>query len=383
MQEISNTVEKKYPKKKVCFILPTLLPLAGLEVLTIGLMEEFLKNNVDVDLVIVHGDDDYEGYFDTRIRVFKLKKNRLFKSILAIKTYINTHKPYSIYVAMWPLTSLTGIALALSSHKCDLIFSDHNPLSEQYGNFNFIKNFLMKIFINLTYRLCNYHVSVSADVRADLLKTNWLKGNHFVVINNLVKFPENKQLPIDDLKYLNTLKDFKGHKILSVGRMKEQKNHRLLIDAFELVLKKHDAILIIVGSGPKFDETKDYVRKKNMLDKVIMPGHSLQVSEYYKYSDIFALSSLYEGFGNVLIEAMHFGLPIVSTNCSGGPKEILKNNKYGLLVPNHSPKLLANGMIALLIGEVSFDKDYLRKRADNYSPSNISNQYLDLMSHSK
>ena len=383
MQKIYNTQEKKIQKKKVCFILPRILPLAGLEVLTIGLMEEFLENNIDVDLILVEETGgNYDGYFDERIRVFNLEANRLFKKISLIRKYINRHKPDSVYVALWPLTSLTGIACMLSSHKCDLIFSDHNPLSEQYLYFNLVKKLLMKIFINLTYRLCDHHISVSTDVRTDLIKTSGLKGSNFVVINNLVKFPENNSSSFEDSKHLNKLKEFKGYKILSVGHMKEQKNHQLLIDAFDLVLEKHDAILIIVGSGHKFEDTKEYALKKNLMEKIIMPGQSQQVTEYYKNSDIFALSSLYEGFGNVLIEAMYFGLPIVSTNCTGGPKEILANNKYGILVPNHSPRLLADGMIELLSGGVSFDKDSLRRRAEEYSPAKITGEYLNLISGS-
>ena len=381
-QKIYNTRGKKFQKKKACFILPRLLPLAGLEVLTIGLMEEFLENNIDVDLIILEETANYDGYLDERIRVFNLGANRLFKSINPIRKYINRYKPDSVYVAMWPLTSLTGIAHILSSHKCDLIFSDHNPLSEQYDYFHLVKKLLMKVFINATYRLCDHHISVSNDIRQDLIKSFRLKGSKFVVINNLVKFPENNSLSFDDSKHLNKIKEFKGYKILSVGRMKDQKNHQLLIDAFDLVLEKHEAILIIVGSGNKFEDTKEYVFKKNLMDKIIMPGHSQQVAEYYKNSDIFALSSLYEGFGNVLIEALHFGLPIVSTNCSGGPKEILENNKYGILVPNHSPRLLADGMIKLLSGEVSFDKDSLMRRAEDYSPPKITKKYLNLLSHS-
>jgi glycosyltransferase involved in cell wall biosynthesis len=358
------------------------LPLAGLEVLTIGLMEEFLENNIDVDLVIIEEAGNFDGYLDERITVFNLGANRLFYSINPMRKYINTSKPDSIYVATWPLTSLSGISRFFSSHQSNLIFSDHNPLTQQYHYFNVAKRHLMRIFTNLTYKFCDYHISVSNDVRIDLMKNFKLKGSKFVVINNMVKFPSNNSSSFDDSEHLNRIKEFKGYKILTVGRMKDQKNHKLLIDAFDLVQKKYDAMLIIVGSGDKYEDTKGYALEKNLAEKIVMPGHSDQVAEYYKNSDIFALSSLYEGFGNVIVEALHFGLSIVSTNCSGGPKEILGSNKYGILVPNHSPRLLADGMIKLLSGETSFKKESLMRRADDYTPQKTAEKYLNFMNHS-
>jgi glycosyltransferase involved in cell wall biosynthesis len=364
---------------KACFVLPRLLPLAGLEVLTIGLMEEFLENDVDVDLVIVDEDGDFNGYLDERITVFNLRAKRLLNSINPLRRYINTSKPDVIYVATWPLTSLTGVSHFFSSHQCKLIFSDHNPLSEQYNYFNFSKTILMRIFTNLTYRFCDHHISVSNDIREDLIRNFKLKSSKFIVINNMVKFPTNHSTSFDDSEHLNRIKEFKGYKILSVGRMKDQKNHKLLIDAFDLIQKKHDAILIIVGSGDKYEDTKQYAMEKSLFEKIVMPGHSNQVAEYYKHSDIFALSSLYEGFGNVIIEALHFGLPVVSTNCSGGPKEILKCKKYGILVPNHSPRLLANGMMKLLSDKQSFKKEVLMERAEDFTPQKIGKKYLNLI----
>ena len=256
-------------------------------------------------------------------------------------------KPDVIFAALWPLTSLVGIAHKLSGSNSILIFSDHNPLSEQYYYFNFIQKFCMRIFTNITYRLADHHVSVSNDIRNDLNKYFKLSGSKFVVINNLVTFPKSSSLDSNDFGDLDRIKNFQGYKILSVGQMKEQKNHKLLIDAFKIVTKSYKAILIIVGSGDMYKETKQYVEANNLFNQVLLPGHSSRITEYYKNADLFALSSKYEGFGNVLIEALHFGLPIVSTNCSGGPKEILCDNEFGILVKNYSPQELATGIMQM------------------------------------
>jgi len=355
------------------------MPLAGLEVLTLGLIEEFLKYDLDIDLVLINESENFNQYIDKNVKVFNFQSKRLLQSISPLKNYIDDEKPDAIFAALWPLTSLVGIAHRLSSSRAALVFSDHNPLSQQYYYFNFFQKALMRIFTNITYRLADHHVSVSNDIRNDLKNYFKLSGSKFVVINNLVTFPTANSLHSNDSKYLERIKNFQGYKILSVGQMKEQKNHKLLIDAFKIISKSFEAILIIVGSGDMFEETKQYVEANNLSNQVVLPGHSSQIIEYYKIADLFALSSKYEGFGNVLIEALYFGLPIVATNCSGGPKEILGNDQYGILVKNNSPQELANGIIQILSGNKSFNKGDLINRAGEFSPQKIAVKYLNLI----
>lgn len=358
------------------------MPLAGLEVLTLGLIDQFLKYDLEIDLVLINESEDFHQYLDRNVKVFNFQSKRLLKCISPLKNYIDDEKPDAIFAALWPLTSIVGIAHKLSGSNSILIFSDHNPLSEQYYYFNFIQTFCMRIFTNITYRLADYHVSVSNDIRNDLNKYFKLSGPKFVVINNLVTFPKSSSLNSNDSGDLDRIKNFQGYKILSVGQMKEQKNHKLLIDAFKIVTQSYKAILIIVGSGEMYKETKQYVEANNLFNQVLLPGHSSRITEYYKNADLFALSSKYEGFGNVLIEALHFGLPIVSTNCSGGPKEILCDNEYGILVKNYSPQELATGIIQILSGKKFFNKDVLINRAEDFSPEKIAAKYLNLIDNS-
>jgi len=92
---------------------------------------------------------------------------------------------------------------------------------------------------------------------------------------------------------------------------------------------------------------------------------------------VFALSSRYEGFGNVLVEAMATGTPVVSTDCESGPAEILENGKYGKLVPVADPDALANAIIETLDHPIA--SSILQERAQEFTTDKIAQEYLDFI----
>jgi len=92
---------------------------------------------------------------------------------------------------------------------------------------------------------------------------------------------------------------------------------------------------------------------------------------------LFVLSSDHEGFGNVIVEALSFGLPVVSTDCPSGPAEILENGRYGRLVPVGDATALAAAMDAALAAPVDFDA--LVRRAADFAPEIAARKYLELL----
>jgi len=137
--------------------------------------------------------------------------------------------------------------------------------------------------------------------------------------------------------------------ILAVGRFTEQKGFDMLIEAFELVNKKHiDWTLTIVGSGELFDEIKQKTEIKNLTHAVNLTGASKQMENYYGHAAFFVMSSRFEGLPLVLIEAQAYGLATVSFNCPTGPAEIITNNYNGILVEPNNIKALANAMNTMI-----------------------------------
>lgn len=143
----------------------------------------------------------------------------------------------------------------------------------------------------------------------------------------------------------------RGKKIVTAGRLTEQKNHILLIKAFAKISSKYsDYQLIIYGGGGNLKEKiEDTIKQLNLIDKVVLPGYTTNIGDKIKDASLFVLSSDFEGMPNALMEAMALGVPCISTDCDGGgARYLIENEKNGLLVPKGDMEALAGAMERML-----------------------------------
>ena len=140
--------------------------------------------------------------------------------------------------------------------------------------------------------------------------------------------------PVDEVFYQAKAKE-NCKNIITVGRLMPQKNQKCLIDAFSKIASLFpEQRLIIYGDGPLLDELLDYAKEKNVSQQVVFPGSITNVENYLAESEIFVLSSDYEGMPNALMEAMAVGVACISTDCPcGGPNTIIQDGVIGFLVP--------------------------------------------------
>lgn len=135
-------------------------------------------------------------------------------------------------------------------------------------------------------------------------------------------------------------------KIIAIGRFTRQKGFDLLIKAFSVVAKKNpESRLYIYGRGPEHRNLLDMIKFYSLHDKCFLPGVIDNPFEKLSKSDLFVLSSRYEGFPNVLAEAMAIGVPSVAFDCPNGPQEMIKNKETGILVKGFNPESLAEAII--------------------------------------
>lgn len=122
--------------------------------------------------------------------------------------------------------------------------------------------------------------------------------------------------------------------LLAVGRLSGQKNYEVLIDVFFRLAQRHsDWDLVILGDGPDRPALQSQMQSAKLDGRVHLPGFAGNVGEWYERADLYVMSSHYEGFPNALAEAMAHGLPAVSFDCHSGPRDIIRHEVDGLLVP--------------------------------------------------
>ncbi|MBM3938997.1 MAG: glycosyltransferase family 4 protein, partial [Sphingomonadales bacterium] len=166
-------------------------------------------------------------------------------------------------------------------------------------------------------------------------------------------------------------------RLLSVGTLCYSKDYLTLLRAFKIVLTSLDAKLTIVGEGPCESILLGECSRLSICDQVRFVPFTLDLHPFYVSTDIFVLSSLYEGLGNVLVEALSYGIPVVSTDCDYGPREILNSGKYGLLVPPQNPVALATAVVEA--ASRGIDPRPLISRSCDFSVIHQSQLYLDLL----
>lgn len=149
----------------------------------------------------------------------------------------------------------------------------------------------------------------------------------------------------------------------TLSRYVKQKDLFTMIKAFSLYEKSNTGVLLIAGRGPLKDELERYVKDLNLEGKVFLIGFVRNTAEFFKNIDVFLLSSIYEGFGLVLLESMMSGIPIVSTNVSAIPEVV---GDAAFLVPPNNPVLFSKGMEAM--GDKKFREHIIykgKKRVDS------------------
>jgi glycosyltransferase involved in cell wall biosynthesis len=228
--------------------------------------------------------------------------------------------------------------------------------------------FLPKILDTEVPIIYERHVSKEIEMRdrfpfwkKQLIKAKWeimeklAPGfSKFVILTegNLREWPSLKNIKIipNPLPfYPENSSSLNNKKVLIVGKQSYQKGQDLLIQAWKIVMEKHsDWVLEIVGKVDESMGLKQQVSKLGLIEQVHFFEPEKNIEQKYSNTSIYVMSSRYEGFGMVLIEAMAFGVPCISFNCNYGPSDIIDPNKNGLLIPNGDVNSFALAIIELI-----------------------------------
>ncbi len=257
------------------------------------------------------------------------------------------------------VSMLVSICLKPFKRNIRFINSERNHLSE-YTYRKGVKSHIIPLLVKLLYRYADVVISNSQETAKDLSE---FIGREVIAVYNPTINERVDNLKSEVISETWFLKDTRPC-VLSIGRLSFQKDYFTLLRAFSQVKRRIDARLVIIGDGDQRAELESYIKKLGIEKDVYLPGFVENPYKFMRESQVFVLSSVYEGLPNVLIEAIYLCLPCISTKCKSGPDEILLSGKGGLLVDVSDSRSMSEAIVEVLSDPVSATKR-TRHAADN------------------
>ena len=328
---------------KIALFLPSLRG-GGAERVMVNLARGFVERGLRVDLVLAKAEGPYLSQVPKEVRVVDLGARRVLYSLPGLVRYLRRERPQAMLSALNHANIVAIWAKLLARVQTRLVVAEHSTLSRSTENASSVRAKLLPFLIKTFYPYADAVVAVSRGVAEDLVTTTKLPMEKIKVIYNPVITPElfaKAEEPLDHPWF----RPGEPPVVLGVGRLTQAKDFPTLIRAFALVRKERPARLMILGEGEDRPKLEALVRELRLEEDVALPGFVDNPYKYMKRAAVFVLSSQWEGFGNVLVEAMACGCPVVATDCPSGPAEILENGKWGRLVPPGDPEALAKAIL--------------------------------------
>lgn len=340
-----------------------------------------IVNNLDpekFEITLVIGSSTHNDYIELiskTVNIIKLDTQRQRNALLKLIRVIKNNSPELLFTTLNMNNLVLLLASKISFFKGPVIIRETNnrTASGKVTRFN-------KIITRYMYNsYSNEIVSLSEGVKKDLVENFKIIPSKIKVIYNPIDISyisNASEEPVYDYNFNTT-----ARVIVSVGRLAEQKDYSTLLRAFKITSEKENVKLLILGKGPDEAELKKMCKVLDITNKVTFLGFKENPYKYMKNSDLFVLSSRWEGFGHVIVEAMATKIPVISSSCESGPQEIIGDNEYGRLFPVGEYNYLANEIMTVLKNE-RIKREYIVKglnRANDFDVKKIISQYEDLI----
>lgn len=358
---------------RIALLVPT-LGIGGVERVFANLANGLHDQGVGVDLVAGSAGGEMATHLDPGIEVFDLRSTRMLMSVPRLARYLRERNPDVLIAAMTHSSAASALARALTRKDVQIIATEHNTMSKVVANTRGFKYRLMPLWSRWALGVADHIVAVSSGVADDISLRTGIPRSRFRIIYNPVISDSLYRAAQDPVEH-RWFQPGEPPVVLAVGRLDKQKDFPMLIRAFRLVRNAGVARLMILGEGPDRSRIESAVRELRLTDDVSLPGFESNPYRYMRRAAVFALSSAWEGFGVVLVEALAMGLPVVSTNCTYGPSEILENGKYGTLVPVGDHQAMAAGLLSAL----QSSSQTLTAPVQQFTIEAVVSQYLALI----
>ncbi|MFP4169294.1 MAG: glycosyltransferase [Desulfonatronovibrionaceae bacterium] len=323
-------------------------------------------------VVLARKEGEFLDELRTEVQVIDLGTNRASRSVWALVKYMRRYKPQVLMSSMSYVNIICMLAVLLAGRPCRTILREANVVLPQSGSlFMRLQKKWLIYLMRIIYPLADVVIANSQETLNSMEQAGIRVRNKAAVFSNPITIPPLDSEPIS----LEWLPEPRPPYICSVGRLATQKGFDILLSAFAR-LEDTKIHLVILGEGELRESLTRQAEGLGIKDRVHMPGFVQNPMAVVRQSKVFVLSTRWEGFGNVLVEALATGVPVVSTDCPGAPGDILENGVHGYLVPYDDPGALANGIVRALITPAGTPEGR-KARAEDFSAEKIARKYLE------
>ena len=340
----------------------------GAERVTCHLANYWASQGHDVSIATLVGDEEPVYPIDPRVHLKSLdiagptrgifvKVAKLFRRMRTIRRYLKQTKS-DVVIGMMTETAvmlaIAAIGLKSRTMGAERSYAPLNPTPKMWSLLRKHCYRYLDVVIAQTAAMADW---ISAHTSARQIETI---ANPIAELANLPPF----------INPADILSDRWNRKvIMNAGSLVPLKQHQMLIEIFTEIASEHPKWdLVILGRGPLHEQLKAYTRSIGMADRVQLPGRAGNMADWYDAADIFALTSSFEGFPNVLLEAMSSGTACIAFDCLAGPSDLISDEVNGLLIDLNDRRAMS-AALKTLMNDTALRKTFAeaaKKTAENY-----------------
>lgn len=359
----------------VALFLPTLYS-GGAERVQINLARYFLDRGLRVDLVVCKYFGSLKDKVPVGVRLVSLDASKVMFSLPAYLRYLRIARPRVVLSSVENANVVSCLGKMFSFHRHRLVVRLDNSLSEPGMLPLQAHRWPMMMAVVSTFHLADEFVGVSRGVAEQLRRVPGLGKKPIHHIYNPIIHKGFDALAGETPALPSSIAPGEAF-VLAVGRLHKQKGYENLLRAFARVVARRPSHLVILGEGDDREELQNLADSLGIASYVHLLGYRSNALAYMRQAAVFVLSSVAEGFGNVVVEALACGAPVVSTDCPHGPREILADGRFGTLVPVGDVDTLARAIAASLDAPRPALSNALKQHLQLFSIEAIGKRYLE------
>jgi len=330
---------------KLLFVLPS-LGGGGAERASIDLLRGIDRERFQMALALFTRSGRFLQELPVDVPTYDLHGRQSYdlRLVWRLAGVLGRERPDVVFSVLRYTNLITLLACRIVGRETRVVVNEQNPPSAEFALFGGGR--VKAWFLRRLYAQADRVTAISTGIARELVSTYGLPQDKVQVIPNPVDLVRARVLAAARLEHPFFQS---GLPVLSaVGRLHPQKGFTYLIRAFAIVRQVLPCKLVILGEGPLRGELEGLIASLGLVDDIALPGFQANPYNYVSNSAVFVLSSLFEGFGNVLVDALALGVPVVSTRCPVGPEDIITDGVTGIFVPPADEKALAQAILRVL-----------------------------------